>query len=160
MKRWLIGWARSFALHYAMRDGERINIDTLEKQDQAFEHVCLSCGNAMTPVMGSIRAWHFHHKVEADCSGETYFHNLAKLVFYRTYKECLDTGKPYLIQYKSTAVCNYCEEDGPCNVGIVLGDYDLTRHSGCCQSALKIDPPSASKIDPPQAVVFTSLPSF
>jgi hypothetical protein len=29
-----------------------------------------------------------------------------------------------------------------------------------CQSALKIDPPSASKIDPPQAVVFTSLPSF
>ena len=29
-----------------------------------------------------------------------------------------------------------------------------------CQSALKIDPPSASKIDPPQAVVFSSLPSF
>ena len=29
-----------------------------------------------------------------------------------------------------------------------------------CQSALKIDPPSASKIDPPQAVVFTYLPSF
>jgi len=35
----------------------------------------------------------------------------------------------------------------------------LYRHFTCghtvCQSALKIDPPSASKIDPPQAVVFS-----
>ena len=41
---------------YAMRDGELVNIDSLEKQDQAFDYVCLSCGYAMTPVMGGIRA--------------------------------------------------------------------------------------------------------
>jgi hypothetical protein len=113
---------------YAMRDGDLVNIDSVQKQDHPFEYLCLSCGKAMTPVMGNFRARHFRHKVEADCSGETYLHNLAKLVFSKTYKECLDTGKPYLVQYQSTAVCSNCEEDGPCNVGIVLGDYDLTRH--------------------------------
>jgi len=41
---------------------------------------------------------------------------------------------------------------GNCFVGFTCLSY--------CQSALKIDPPSASKIDPPQAVVFSSLPSF
>jgi hypothetical protein len=113
---------------YALRDGELVNIDSLEKRDQPFEYACLSCGSAMTPVKGDYNAWHFRHKVEADCSGETYLHSLAKLVFYVTYQECLDTGNPYFIQCQSTAVCNNCEEDGPCSVGIVMGDYDLTRH--------------------------------
>ena len=35
-----------------------------------------------------------------------------------------------------------------------VNGFDLALHPHVCQSALKIDPPSASKIDPPQRLVF------
>ena len=40
-----------------------------------------------------------------------------------------------------------------------IREFYLQLATGC-QSALKIDPPSASKIDPPQAVVFSHLSWF
>jgi hypothetical protein len=54
--------------------------------------------------------------------------------------------------YSYTKSTTYVDETGaPVSIETVKTGLPVT----VCQSALKIDPPSASKIDPPQAVVFS-----
>jgi len=109
--------------------GDLVCIDSMHKQDQSSEYFCVSesCGKPMIPVMGDVRIWHFRHKVESDCPGETYLHSLAKRLFCETYKECLESGEPFFVQYQSKASCNNCNESGPCDVGHIVRNYDLTQ---------------------------------
>lgn len=92
------------------------------------DYICLSCGKILRPVKGQIRKKHFRHKVHVDCSSETYLHNLAKLVFFQTYNECLANNRPYLIEYKVPKHCDVCRENGPCNIGYEVKKTDLTRY--------------------------------
>ena len=91
-------------------------------------YTCLSCSKTLLPVQGSERQHHFRHKVQADCSAETYLHNLAKRIFAQTYQDCLDGGRPYTISYRVPVRCIDCNDRGPCEVGHQLQSVDLTKH--------------------------------
>lgn len=65
--------------HYAYdENGELIFLQEGYIYDRK-DYKCLACGEAMRPVMGEERVWHFRHKINnPQCSEETYLHRLAK----------------------------------------------------------------------------------
>ena len=91
------------------------------------DYICLSCDNILRPVLGQIMQKHYRHKVQANCSIETYLHNLAKKMFYQTYMEYLKLETPYEIEYKVQKQCTYCQH-GPCNIGTLSKRTDITRY--------------------------------
>lgn len=88
------------------------------------DYTCISCSGPLRPVMGEIRQQHFRHRVQVDCSPETYLHNLAKHVFLQTYNDCLANGKPFMVEY---LVPTYCSACNTC-LGYETKQADLTRH--------------------------------
>ena len=111
---------------YALDDGQIIDIQSDEVPRK--EYCCLSCGNVLLAVLGDIRQKHFRHKVQVDCSSETYLHNLAKRVFYQTYLDCLANNRPFFFEHKVPIRCNACNDHGPCDAGFELKRTDLTKH--------------------------------
>ena len=113
---------------YALDGSSRV-VDIFSDQAvKGTDYICLSCNKTLRPVKGSERQHHFRHKVQANCSSETYLHNLAKRIFAQTYQECLDNGRPYIINYLVPVRCIACSSNGPCNVGQQLQSVDLTKH--------------------------------
>ncbi len=97
--------------------------------DQA-SYRCLSCeGPLVAKVNGTIRRPHFSHKADAECSGESYLHRLAKLAFIQTYRECLASGVPFEIELDRKVTCGRYErllgENRHCATDRVV--FDLTR---------------------------------
>ncbi|MBQ6317854.1 MAG: hypothetical protein IJI13_10065 [Oscillospiraceae bacterium] len=66
-------------LHYALRSGQLVSIDDVERGLQC-NCVCPSCGAALIARKGDKREHHFAHYGDTDCSGgvETALHLLAK----------------------------------------------------------------------------------
>lgn len=92
---------------------------------------CVGCGNELIArVNGKVMAPHFAHKVQVECSGETYLHKLAKTTFYETYQECLEKGEPFTIELEQIKECR--KFSGlllrTCNIGSAKKQYDLTRY--------------------------------
>lgn len=112
---------------YAIDESRTIDIGS-DKVVRGKEYTCLSCGNALIPVLGEIRQKHFRHKNQIECSSETYLHNLAKRMFFQTYKECLSNNQPYFLGYYVPTRCNACNGYGPCEIGHELKRTDLTMH--------------------------------
>lgn len=46
---------------------------------------CLQCGQEMVPRLGETNAWHFAHKADTACDGESYLHKLAKKSIYERF---------------------------------------------------------------------------
>ncbi|MHB8087993.1 MAG: competence protein CoiA family protein [Anaerolineaceae bacterium] len=92
-------------------------------------YICVSCGQPLIPVMGSVREKHFRHAVEGNCNPETYLHQLAKKVFYRVYSECLASGVPFYIVIPANDYCTLCTEEFGirCKVETTSISYDLTK---------------------------------
>lgn len=68
---------------YALDENEKlISIEELTEENRR-KHTfkCISCKNELVPNLGKIRRHYFSHKADCACSGETYRHNLAKLMF-------------------------------------------------------------------------------
>jgi len=112
---------------YALDESRALDIGS-DDVVRGKEYTCLSCGNVLIPVLGEIRQRHFRHKIQVDCSSETYLHNLAKRMFFQTYNECLNNSRPYFLEYCVPTHCNACKEYGPCETGHVLKCTDLTQH--------------------------------
>lgn len=88
-------------------DGELIEIDSVLESDRQKKFTCIECEKQLIPALGNIRQPHFKHKVEANCSPESYLHKLAKLKFYEVYKNCLDNSIPFLINFAVDWNCNH-----------------------------------------------------
>lgn len=112
---------------YALDESRTIDIGS-DHIVRGKEYTCLSCSNVLIPVLGEFRQKHFRHKIQVDCSAETYLHNLAKRMFFRTYNECLNNNRPYFIEYCVPTYCNACKGSGPCPIGHKLKRTDLTKH--------------------------------
>ena len=41
---------------------------------------CISCGEVLIPVLGKIRKRHFRHEADKLCNGESYLHELGKIM--------------------------------------------------------------------------------
>ena len=96
-------------------------------EDDRLDYECISCGTILRPVMGFKRKKHFRHKIDIDCSKETYLHRIGKLLFLQVYQECLKSIKPFVVEFSQPRICNLCIEHGPCQVSPQLVKYDLTR---------------------------------
>lgn len=113
---------------YALDNNSRVVDISSNSVDKGKDYICLSCNKVLRPIRGDVRQHHFRHKVQADCSTETYLHNLAKRIFAQTYQGCLDNNQPYTVCYQVPVRCNYCNDRGPCDVSHQMQSYDLTKH--------------------------------
>lgn len=116
----------SIKYKYALsQDGLIFDINDLSEDDRA-DYECLGCGNVLRPVLGKIRKKHFRHKVNQECSLETYLHRMAKKLFIKTYQSCLNQKTPYVIEYPVPSFCTSCNY-GPCETDNEIAEYDLTK---------------------------------
>ena len=108
-----------------------IDIQTVTKENKSDIFLCLGCGREMTPVLSPAnkRAKHFRHKVEIECSKETYLHKLIKTKVYQTYQNCLKNGIPFNIKILIHPVCNFYENDFlvTCKLDTEKQEFDLTK---------------------------------
>lgn len=98
---------------YALdRNSEIIDINSLtdECRYEKAPYKCLSCSGELIARLGKKKVKHFAHKNIAECSPETYLHQLAKLTFFREYKKCLSKGDSFLLRRTVIDTCNFCEE--------------------------------------------------
>lgn len=69
--------------------GERVNIaDVTDEYRKAHTFYCIVCGDVMiASIKEGHRVRHFKHKNNKECNGETYLHQLAKLLFKESYEK-------------------------------------------------------------------------
>jgi len=101
-----------------------INDVTLNMRGDEFK--CLGCGNELIPVQGRHKVWHFRHKVDADCRGETWLHNTAKRLFFDKFNACVKYRVPFRIWISKKRVCTHCATS--CILDTSRASYDLTRY--------------------------------
>ena len=101
--------------------------NTPEVRRETFK--CISCGNLLIPKLGKIKRKHFAHKHVCDCSGETYLHRLAKELFLREYRYCLEQRLPFNIEVQISKYCDLHQADFglTCRLGTEVKTYDLTK---------------------------------
>ena len=116
----------SIKYRYALSEnGTIIDVKNLFDEDRK-DYECLGCGNVLRPVLGKIRNKHFRHKIDQNCSLETYLHRIGKKLFIDTYNKCLQKKLEYIIEYEVPTFCDFCEH-GPCEKDKKLAAYDLTK---------------------------------
>jgi hypothetical protein len=102
-----------------------------EARDAQGPYVCLGCGQAMVPVMGSIRIHHFRHRsdTEVPCSLESYLHRAAKLAVVQGFRSAHTSGRPYTLTRNRRIRCMAAEAifPGGCSKPDAPEAFDLTR---------------------------------
>lgn len=103
--------------------------DVVKENGKKFN--CCNCGNELIPRKGKIKAHHFSHKIETNCSYESYLHKLAKIKFFNKYSECLEKNEKFEIEFITNRVCNSCENIKNVNIVCEINDkisfFDLTK---------------------------------
>ena len=89
---------------YADAAGEVVYIDNAKKEQQ---FVCLGCNQAMRPVQGKDRVWHFRHLPDAEkCDPDSTLHQMAQRIVVQSFKSAVDTRQ----EYRLTLMCSSCGE--------------------------------------------------
>lgn len=95
-------------------DGGLIDVSEISSEDRYARgpYTCLACGHLMVPALGRTRKHHFNHKAgrPADCHGETYLHQLAKLALYTGLSAAMREGLPYPLTRAQPVICSYYED--------------------------------------------------
>jgi hypothetical protein len=73
------------------------------------QYFCLGCGAEMEAVLGKQKQHHFRHKEKCNCSPETYYHRLGKIVL----KQKFDNQPQFLVNYY---VQNHCDNFENCQL--------------------------------------------
>lgn len=88
---------------------ELVNINSITIATRyAKKYYCLQCGQEMTPNLGKQRAWHFSHKIDSACDGESYLHKLAKIKI----REHFTSSEKFKVQQRNDKVP--CVKDTSC----------------------------------------------
>lgn len=115
---------------YALdKENEIVNIDTIiVKTSDVF--ICIACGNILIPKIGKIRKKHFSHKIQYNCSPETYLHKLGKRIFINEYSKCLKEGIPFVIELPEIRICNRFEDKFgiTCKISPKTKEFNLTKY--------------------------------
>lgn len=84
------------------------NVNTLSRPTlpKGKRFFCISCDGELVPRLGEKRVKHFAHKVEQNCSLETYLHKLGKLRFIEKYQSCLDNGTEFQLKIPFIKDCH------------------------------------------------------
>ncbi|EOG5904742.1 hypothetical protein ACLF2M_001281 [Vibrio vulnificus] len=122
---------QSNSVQYAFALDEVGIITHISKVQREYSYTCLGCGKRLSPVLGEINAKHFRH-LEECCSLETYLHKTAKEVFFRWYKQALNSSSPITLELERNISCRNPRLEllkskiRPCS-RTVPARYDLTR---------------------------------
>lgn len=116
---------------YALKHSkELIKIEDVQKTKED-KYFCLQCGDELIARKGNINKHHFSHKNKIDCNYETYLHKLGKLIFYKTYNDCLLNNKPFYIDFETKRNCNTCINieniNRVCEINSQKDKFDLTK---------------------------------
>jgi hypothetical protein len=116
---------------YAYDENEEIvTVNSLNRDNDLGKFFCVGCGKELIPRLGEIRKKHFAHKVDFNCSPETYLHKLAKNTFFNIYKNCLEKSEPFILEYNVHNFCNFFENQfkEDCDLGIHTREFNLTDY--------------------------------
>lgn len=109
-----------------------VDVTKLQKEKTTSKefYKCLGCGKILIPVLGQKRQKHFRHKIDLDCSPETYLHKLAKQKFFDVYNNCLQENQPFLIILDQERECTYFQNEFlfNCKLDNRLTSFDLTKY--------------------------------
>lgn len=84
-----------------------IDIMDLTPEQRSLHHFfCIGCGTEMVAVLGENREWHFRHRGESPCNGQTYLHKLAKIWWEWTF----NNSKHFPVSYRAHNECSHKEE--------------------------------------------------
>lgn len=86
---------------------ELVHIREVDKSLK-INYVCPNCEGILIPRKGKIKAHHFAHKAEDNCSYESYLHKIAKIKFFDTYNRCLLTNTPFTLSWNEKRTCTSC----------------------------------------------------
>lgn len=108
-----------------------IHIGSVNKELKK-KYTCCNCGGELIARKGKIKAHHFSHKSEGNCSYESYLHKVSKIKFYEIYTQCLENKKPFYIEYKTKLTCVSCKDieniNIECELKDKIGRFDLTKY--------------------------------
>lgn len=94
---------------YAIENSELIHISSINNQNRKnySDLICISCGNALIPKLGECKIHHFAHKINCECSSETYLHRLAKTTLFNNLSYRLQNNLPYYVSIPFELACNH-----------------------------------------------------
>lgn len=109
---------------------ETVNVRSLSRDMELGEFYCIGCEGELIPRLGEKRQKHFAHKVDQNCSPETYLHRLAKNIFHDLYKDCLENQSKFILEYSDHHFCNHFENEFglDCDLGNKTKDFDLISY--------------------------------
>ena len=87
---------------YAGVAGAVVHIGDAKKSQQ---FVCLGCNQAMRPVQGESRAWHFRHRPDAEkCDPDRALHQMAQRIVAQSFESAVENKQ----EYRLTRRCKDC----------------------------------------------------
>lgn len=116
--------------HAYNEEDEIIDVKSLNRDMHLGKFHCIGCEKELIPRLGEKRQKHFAHKVDQNCSPETYLHRLAKNIFYDLYKDCLENQEKFILEYADQHYCNHFEDNLgiKCNLGRKTKEFDLVSY--------------------------------
>lgn len=109
--------------------------DLLEKPQVQWGVIyCIGCGVRLIPkVKGEEMQPHFAHKVQQECSQESYLHQLGKRLFLEQYREALAHNTPFYIDISYANRCRKYDHLNimpakDCQLGSTVKRFDLTTY--------------------------------
>lgn len=116
--------------HAYNEEDEIIDVKSLNRDMHLGKYHCIGCETELIPRLGEKRQKHFAHKVDQNCSPETYLHRLAKNIFYDLYKDCLENQEEFILEYADQHYCNHFENNLgiKCNLGRKTKEFDLVSY--------------------------------
>jgi hypothetical protein len=94
---------------YALDKHERLVHIKDVNRDEKGKYTCCACNGELIARKGKIKAHHFSHKSEGNCSYESYLHKVSKLIFFTEYSRCLVAKEPFHIEIIHKRTCTSCE---------------------------------------------------
>lgn len=85
-------------------DAEK-KIVNVAKAEKGKNYFCIGCGCEMVLKAGAQKQRHFAHVADSVCSGETYLHEIAKLLIAKYIRENKDLSARYAMMYECSADC-------------------------------------------------------
>lgn len=86
--------------------GTLVDVSGLDQKSRGGSYRCIVCGSKLIPKLGKVKAHHFAHAVDSACSGESYLHRLAKLMFVRGFESARQDGRSFNVSYVRPVSCD------------------------------------------------------
>ena len=113
-------------------NNELVHISSVSAENRhSYTYHCLECGQPMVPRLGVDRKWHFAHKADTACDGESYLHKLAK----RRIRDQFMSADSFSITFIREVPCQdsercFCFDDSYCIEWRKRILFDLKRYKG------------------------------